>query len=75
MDHSLSYVLQHRVFKLNLNIQSDGYMVVKYFLNLNMIIHVVAPLHSHTFDDMREVVKKTNKQMYWITIRKWCAPN
>jgi hypothetical protein len=51
---------------LNLNIQSHGYVVVKYFLTINTRTRVGFPFHSHTIGDMKKVVYRDNKQHFGL---------
>ncbi|XP_042505075.1 tRNA 2'-phosphotransferase 1 [Macadamia integrifolia] len=60
----LTRVLRHMASELNLNIRSDGYVKVNDVLNLNMKTFAGIPLSSHTVDDIREAVRKDNKQRF-----------
>lgn len=60
----LSSVLRHRAVELKLNIRSDGYVALKDLLKLKMTTRAGIPLHSHTVDDFREVVRRDKKQRF-----------
>ncbi|XP_031269701.1 tRNA 2'-phosphotransferase 1 isoform X2 [Pistacia vera] len=57
-------ILRHMASELNLNMQSDGYVKVQDLLKLNMKTFAQIPLSSHTVDDIREAVRKDNKQRF-----------
>ncbi|XP_073226596.1 uncharacterized protein [Cicer arietinum] len=50
--------------ELNLNMRSDGYVNVNDLLKLNLKTFANIPLRSHTIDDIREAVRKDNKQRF-----------
>ncbi|XP_052192016.1 uncharacterized protein LOC127801167 isoform X2 [Diospyros lotus] len=60
----LTRVLRHMTSELNLNIRSDGYVRVQDLLKLNMKTFANIPLRAHTVDDIREAVRKDNKQRF-----------
>ncbi|XP_044491482.1 tRNA 2'-phosphotransferase 1 [Mangifera indica] len=60
----LTRILRHMASELNLNMQSDGYVKVQDLLELNMKTFAQIPLTSHTVDDIREAVRKDNKQRF-----------
>uniref|UniRef100_A0A2C9WRR0 2'-phosphotransferase n=1 Tax=Manihot esculenta TaxID=3983 RepID=A0A2C9WRR0_MANES len=57
-------ILRHRASELNLNIRSDGYVKVQDLLKLNMKTFANIPLRSHTVDEIKEAVRKDNKQRF-----------
>uniref|UniRef100_A0A5B7C2M4 2'-phosphotransferase n=1 Tax=Davidia involucrata TaxID=16924 RepID=A0A5B7C2M4_DAVIN len=60
----LTRILRHMASELNLNMRSDGYVRVQDLLKLNMKTFANIPLRSHTVDDIREAVRKDNKQRF-----------
>lgn len=60
----LTRILRHMASELNLNMRSDGYIRVQDLLKLNMKTFANIPLRSHTIDDIREAVRKDNKQRF-----------
>ncbi|KAH1030333.1 hypothetical protein J1N35_042507 [Gossypium stocksii] len=60
----LTRILRHMATKLNLNMRSDGYVKVEDLLKLNMRTFAHIPLRSHTVDDVKEAVRKDNKQRF-----------
>ncbi|KAK2975304.1 hypothetical protein RJ640_015982 [Escallonia rubra] len=60
----LTRILRHMASELNLNMRSDGYVKVQDLLELNMKTFANIPLRSHTVDDIREAVRKDNKQRF-----------
>ncbi|GLT51931.1 hypothetical protein SLA2020_253020 [Shorea laevis] len=60
----LTRILRHMATELNLNMQSDGYVKVQDLLKLNLKTFANIPLRSHTVDDIREAVRKDNKQRF-----------
>lgn len=62
----LTRILRHMAAELNLNMRSDGYVKVQDLLNLNMKTFANIPLRSHTVDDVREAVRKDNKQRFGL---------
>ncbi|KAG6784435.1 hypothetical protein POTOM_010128 [Populus tomentosa] len=58
----LTRILRHKASELNLNMRSDGYVKVEDLLKLNMKTFANVPLRSHTDDDVKEAVRKDNKQ-------------
>ncbi|KAJ1413638.1 Phosphotransferase KptA/Tpt1 [Sesbania bispinosa] len=60
----LTRILRHMASELNLNMRSDGYVNVNDLLKLNMKTFANIPLRSHTIDDIREAVRKDNKQRF-----------
>ncbi|KAF7826012.1 tRNA 2'-phosphotransferase 1-like isoform X1 [Senna tora] len=62
----LTRILRHMASELNLNVRSDGYVKVNDILKLNMKTFANIPLRSHTIDDIREAVRKDNKQRFGL---------
>ncbi|KAF8379300.1 hypothetical protein HHK36_028733 [Tetracentron sinense] len=60
----LTRILRHMASELNLDMRSDGYVRVRDLLQLNMKTFANIPLRSHTVDDVREAVRKDNKQRF-----------
>ncbi|XP_038893116.1 tRNA 2'-phosphotransferase 1 [Benincasa hispida] len=60
----LTRILRHMAAELNLNMRSDGYVKVQDLLKLNLKTFANTPLRSHTIDDIREAVRKDNKQRF-----------
>ncbi|XVE74023.1 hypothetical protein DITRI_Ditri11bG0165600 [Diplodiscus trichospermus] len=60
----MTRILRHMAVELNLNMRSDGYVKVADLLKLNMKTFANIPLRSHTVDDIREAVRKDNKQRF-----------
>ncbi|PNT07569.1 hypothetical protein POPTR_013G094500v4 [Populus trichocarpa] len=58
----LTRILRHKASELNLNMRSDGFVKVEDLLKLNMKTFANVPLRSHTDDDVKEAVRKDNKQ-------------
>ncbi|RYR72110.1 hypothetical protein Ahy_A02g006312 isoform B [Arachis hypogaea] len=57
-------ILRHMASELNLDMRSDGYVKVNDLLKLNMKTFANIPLRSHNIDDVREAVRKDNKQRF-----------
>ncbi|XP_052479066.1 uncharacterized protein LOC105765757 isoform X3 [Gossypium raimondii] len=60
----LTRILRHMATELNLNMRSDGYVKVEDLLKLNMRAFANIPLRSQTVDDIKEAVRKDNKQRF-----------
>ncbi|XP_020219103.1 tRNA 2'-phosphotransferase 1 [Cajanus cajan] len=60
----LTRILRHMASELNLNMRSDGFVKVNDLLKLNLKTFANIPLRSHTIDDIREAVRKDNKQRF-----------
>ncbi|KAL9379660.1 hypothetical protein Peur_028142 [Populus x canadensis] len=60
----LTRILRHKASELNLNMRSDGFVKVEDLLKLNMKTFANVPLRSHTDDDVKEAVRKDNKQRF-----------
>ncbi|CAI9769526.1 unnamed protein product [Fraxinus pennsylvanica] len=60
----LTRILQHMAFELKLDIRNDGYVKVQDMLKLNLKTLADIPLRSYTVDDVREAVRKDNKQRF-----------
>ncbi|CAJ2655641.1 tRNA 2'-phosphotransferase 1 isoform X1 [Trifolium pratense] len=60
----LTRILRHMASELKLNMRSDGFVKVNDLLKLNLKTFANIPLRSHTIDDIREAVRKDNKQRF-----------
>ncbi|KAL7125875.1 hypothetical protein ABFS83_14G145600 [Erythranthe nasuta] len=60
----LTRVLRHMASELKLDMRSDGFIKVEDLLKLNLKTFANVPLRSHTIDDVREAVRKDNKQRF-----------
>ncbi|OMP07705.1 Phosphotransferase KptA/Tpt1 [Corchorus capsularis] len=60
----LTRILRHMAAELNLNMRSDGYVKVQDLLKLNLKTFANIPLRSHTVDEIREAVRRDNKQRF-----------
>jgi 2'-phosphotransferase len=50
--------------ELNLDMRSDGFVRVQDLLKLNLKTFANVPIRSHTVEDIREAVRKDNKQRF-----------
>lgn len=62
----LSRVLRHMAVELGLNMRSDGYVKVDDLMKLDIKTFANIPLKSHTIDDIREAVRRDNKQRHGL---------
>ncbi|KAK4372010.1 hypothetical protein RND71_007394 [Anisodus tanguticus] len=62
----LTRILRHMASELNLNMRNDGYVKVQDLLKLNLKTFANVPLKSHTVDDVKEAVRKDNKQRFGL---------
>ncbi|CAI0375183.1 unnamed protein product [Linum tenue] len=62
----LTRILRHMASELSLNMRSDGFVKVEDLLQLNMKTFANVPLISHTVDDIREAVRRDNKQRFGL---------
>ncbi|EPS72620.1 hypothetical protein M569_02136, partial [Genlisea aurea] len=60
----LTRILRHMASELKLEISNDGFVDVQDLLKLNLKTFANLPLRSHTVDDIREAVRKDNKQRF-----------
>ncbi|XP_033148345.1 tRNA 2'-phosphotransferase 1 isoform X6 [Brassica rapa] len=60
----LTRILRHMATELRLNMRGDGFVIVEDLLNLNLKTSANAPLKSHTIDEIREAVRRDNKQRF-----------
>ncbi|KAL0346888.1 UNVERIFIED_CONTAM: tRNA 2'-phosphotransferase 1 [Sesamum calycinum] len=60
----LTCILRHMASELKLDMRSDGYVKVQDVLKLNLKTFANIPLRSHTIEDVREAVRKDNKQRF-----------
>ncbi|KAJ3672522.1 hypothetical protein LUZ60_007243 [Juncus effusus] len=62
----LTRILRHMATELNLNVRSDGYVRVNDLLKLNIQTFAKVPLKSHTIDEVKEAVRRDNKQRFGL---------
>lgn len=62
----LTRVLRHMASELRLDMRSDGYVRVRDLLTLNLQTFAKVPLKSHTVDEIREAVRRDNKQRFGL---------
>uniref|UniRef100_A0ACD5XQW3 Uncharacterized protein n=1 Tax=Avena sativa TaxID=4498 RepID=A0ACD5XQW3_AVESA len=60
----LTRVLRHMASELRLDMRSDGYVRVRDILRLSLQTFAKVPLKSHTVDEIREAVRRDNKQRF-----------
>ncbi|PUZ62334.1 hypothetical protein GQ55_4G348500 [Panicum hallii var. hallii] len=60
----LSKVLRHMAAELGLDMRPDGYVRVRDLLRLNLQSFANVPLKCHTVDEIREAVRRDNKQRF-----------
>ncbi|KAK8938625.1 hypothetical protein KSP39_PZI011206 [Platanthera zijinensis] len=60
----LTKILRHMAVELNLEIGSHGYVRVDDLLKLNLTTYTNAPLRAHTVEDIKEAVRRDNKQRF-----------
>ncbi|XP_071931384.1 uncharacterized protein [Coffea arabica] len=60
----LTRVLRHMASELNLNMRNDGFVKVDDLLKLSLKTFANDPLRSHTVDEVREAVRRDNKQRF-----------
>ncbi|XP_024023089.1 tRNA 2'-phosphotransferase 1 isoform X1 [Morus notabilis] len=60
----LTRILRHMASELNLNMRSDGYVKVNDLLKLNLKTFANIPLGSHPVYEIREAVRRDNKQRF-----------
>lgn len=60
----LTRILRHMASELSLNMRSDGYVKVEDLLRLNMKTFANVSISSHTIDDIKEAVRRDNKQRF-----------
>ncbi|KAG5538571.1 hypothetical protein RHGRI_019226 [Rhododendron griersonianum] len=60
----MTRILRHMASELSLSMRSDGYVRVQDVLKLNMKTFADIPLRAHTIDDVREAVRRDNKQRF-----------
>ncbi|KAJ0971815.1 hypothetical protein J5N97_019774 [Dioscorea zingiberensis] len=60
----LTRILRHQASELKLDMRSDGYVRVRDLLALNMTTFAKVPLRSHSVDEVKEAVRKDNKQRF-----------
>ncbi|GER26381.1 tRNA 2'-phosphotransferase [Striga asiatica] len=62
----LTCILRHMASELKLDMRSDGYVKVQDLLKLNLKTFANIPLQSHTADEVKEAVRRDNKQRFSI---------
>lgn len=60
----LTKILRHMAVELNLEIGSHGYVRVDDLLKLNLTTRANVPLREHTVEDIKEAVRRDNKQRF-----------
>ncbi|TKW19488.1 hypothetical protein SEVIR_4G023200v4 [Setaria viridis] len=60
----MSRVLRHMAVELGLDMRTDGYVRVSDLLSLNLRTYAEVPLKNHTVDEVREAVRRDNKQRF-----------
>ncbi|XP_020183770.1 uncharacterized protein [Aegilops tauschii subsp. strangulata] len=60
----LTTVLRHMAPELGLGMRSDGYVRARDLLGLNLQTFAKSPLKSHSVDEIREAVRRDNKQRF-----------
>ncbi|KAL8260536.1 hypothetical protein R6Q59_028489 [Mikania micrantha] len=60
----LTRILRHMASQLNLNMRNDGYVKAQDLLRLNLKTFANVPISSHTIDDIKEAVRRDNKQRF-----------
>ncbi|KAM5554879.1 hypothetical protein ABKV19_023013 [Rosa sericea] len=60
----LTRILRHMASELNLDMRSDGFVKVHDILKLNLKTFANIPLSSHTVDEIKEAVRRDNKQRF-----------
>ncbi|KAL6606264.1 hypothetical protein ACP70R_041917 [Stipagrostis hirtigluma subsp. patula] len=60
----LTRVLRHMAAELGLDMRTDGYVRVRDLLRLNLQTFAKVPLKSHTVEEIREAVRRDNKQRF-----------
>ncbi|KAG9445428.1 hypothetical protein H6P81_016768 [Aristolochia fimbriata] len=60
----LTRILRHMASQMNLEMRSDGFVRVRDLLRLNMTTFANIRLSSYTVDDIREAVRRDNKQRF-----------
>ncbi|AEC10540.1 putative 2'-phosphotransferase [Arabidopsis thaliana] len=60
----LTRILRHMATELRLNMRGDGFVKVEDLLNLNLKTSANIQLKSHTIDEIREAVRRDNKQRF-----------
>ncbi|KAL1223600.1 hypothetical protein V5N11_019336 [Cardamine amara subsp. amara] len=60
----LTRILRHMASELSLNMRGDGFVKVEDLLKLNLKTSANIQLKSHTIDEIREAVRRDNKQRF-----------
>ncbi|XP_039126522.1 tRNA 2'-phosphotransferase 1-like isoform X2 [Dioscorea cayenensis subsp. rotundata] len=62
----LTRILRHQALELKLDMRSDGYVRVHDLLMLNVMTLAKVPLRSHSVDEVKEAVRRDNKQRFGL---------
>ncbi|KAH7685701.1 Phosphotransferase KptA/Tpt1 protein [Dioscorea alata] len=62
----LTRILRHQASELKLDMRSDGYVRVRDLLMLNVTTLARFPLRSHSVDEVKEAVRRDNKQRFGL---------
>ncbi|XP_071718017.1 uncharacterized protein [Rutidosis leptorrhynchoides] len=62
----LTRILRHMASELSLNMRNDGYVKVQDLLRLNLKTFTNVPISNHTIDDIKEAVRRDNKQRFGL---------
>ncbi|CAN7007865.1 unnamed protein product [Brassica oleracea var. botrytis] len=60
----LTRILRHMATEMRLDMRGDGFVKVEDLLNLNLKTSANVQLKSHTVDEIREAVRRDNKQRF-----------
>ncbi|KAI0513468.1 hypothetical protein KFK09_009490 [Dendrobium nobile] len=60
----MTRILRHMAAEVKLEIRSDGYVRVADLLKLNLTTYAKVPLRAHTIEDVKEAVRRDNKQRF-----------
>ncbi|KAH7673579.1 Phosphotransferase KptA/Tpt1 protein [Dioscorea alata] len=63
---SMTRILRHQASELKLDMRSDGYARVRDLLMLNVTTLAKVPLRSHSVDEVKEAVRRDNKQRFGL---------
>ncbi|KAI5066919.1 hypothetical protein GOP47_0017447 [Adiantum capillus-veneris] len=66
----LTSILRHRAVDMNLEVRSDGYIVVNDLLKLPIKTRTGIPLSVYTVDDILKAVERDNKQRFTLVTEK-----
>ncbi|XP_020592766.1 tRNA 2'-phosphotransferase 1-like isoform X1 [Phalaenopsis equestris] len=60
----MTRILRHMAAEVNLEMRSDGFVRVGDLLKLNLTTYAKVPLRAHTIEDVKEAVRRDNKQRF-----------